>query len=74
MLLVAVGIFALWIVATGRLDKVVEAWNHITGVDQGTMGGAADSTAKPISAPAPPRVPPILSTLNVSRLMMAANN
>lgn len=31
MLLVAVGLIALWVVITGRLDRVVMAWQTLVG-------------------------------------------
>lgn len=54
VLLVAVGLFVLWLAATGRLNRFGPAWDYL---NNGT--GASPTTAKPTASSLPSALPPL---------------
>lgn len=68
VLLVAVGLFVLWLAATGRLARIGQAWEYL---NQGTVGGTAlpptgakpNGSTLPTVAPLPSLPGTIMQTL-----------
>lgn len=74
MLIIAVGLLALWIVITGRLVQLQQAWNTLNGQPNAAVPGSAGSVPVPglpgVSIP----VPTIPTSYGVSALPIPTIN